>query len=287
MLVVVRKKPSEEIDLVVFTHCIPHVHHGMCMFCSTRTYNKKNGISIPGSVPDALYFGGWRCTFAVTASTNVKQAKTISPIWWVVCHTITNIITSKSSGSFLASVYFPTNVMFYWNLSCADVCVHQMNELLNRWRHGEVNLLQRRFRLARTQSVKPTMAAKLRSSLVPPSSGSVTATSVATSNNRDNSVGEDGSTSPLSGEDAEVGGGEQRKQAAEGTLAMLGVNGGGGGIEAAGGELGGGGSSRAGMDKEAFFRVFPEVQVRMLQFNQQSSRHPRGPRYSLVRIVVV
>ncbi|CAM9657332.1 unnamed protein product, partial [Sphacelaria rigidula] len=93
-----------------------------------------------------------------------------------------------------------------------------MNELLNRWRHGEVNLLQRRFRLARAQSVKPTMATKLMGNLGTPSAGSGTATSATTSNNRDTSFGEDGGTPPASGENASLGDGEQRKQAGDGTL---------------------------------------------------------------------
>ncbi|CAN0367469.1 unnamed protein product, partial [Ectocarpus sp. 8 AP-2014] len=60
-----------------------------------------------------------------------------------------------------------------------------MNELLNRWRHGEVNLLQRSFRLARAQAVKHTVASKMFGSLAAPSSNSGTATSAATSANRD------------------------------------------------------------------------------------------------------
>lgn len=137
-----------------------------------------------------------------------------------------------------------------------------MNELLNRWRHGEVNLLQRRFRLARAQSVKPTMATKLMGNLGTPSAGSGTATSATTSNNRDTSFGEDGGTPPASGENASLGDGEQRKQAGDGTL--LGAKVGAGSAESGevGGGGGGGGSSRAGMNKEAFFRVFPDVQVR-------------------------
>lgn len=146
-----------------------------------------------------------------------------------------------------------------------------MNELLNRWRHGEVNLLQRRFRLARAQSVKPTIAAKLLGGFAPPSASATTSTLAATSTtttNNDNlggtSFGDDGSTSPASGEDASVGGGEQRKSAGEGAI-VGGLRGGAGSVETgeSGGGTVGGGSSRAGMDKEAYLRVFPDVQVRV------------------------
>lgn len=137
----------------------------------------------------------------------------------------------------------------------------QMNELLNRWRHGEVNLLQRRFRLARAQTVKPTIASKILGTLAPPSSSSGTGTSAATSANRDTSFGDDASTSPASHDG--VPDAESRK-AGEGTgtapeAARLG--GGSGDVEEAM-PVGGVGGARAGMDKEAFLRVFPDVQVR-------------------------
>ncbi|CAM9124714.1 unnamed protein product [Ectocarpus sp. 4 AP-2014] len=119
-----------------------------------------------------------------------------------------------------------------------------MNELLNRWRHGEVNLLQRSFRLAKAQAVKHTIASKVFGSLAAPSSNSGTATSAATSANRDRSAsfGEDGSASPAS-----------RDGAATATAELDGKKPGDG---ATGGSL----KVGAGMDKEAFLRVFPDVQ---------------------------
>lgn len=146
-----------------------------------------------------------------------------------------------------------------------------MNELLNRWRHGEVNLLQRRFRQARAQAVKQTIASKIKilGSLTAPSSNSGTATSAATSANRDGSAsfGEEGSTSPASRDggatatatatataelDSKKPGEREREgqgQVANGEVGKV-VS------------LGDAGGSRAGMDKEAFLRVFPDVQVR-------------------------
>lgn len=136
-----------------------------------------------------------------------------------------------------------------------------MNELLNRWRHGEVNLLQRRFRLARAQAVKHTIASKILGSLAAPSSNSGTATSAATSANRDGSAsfGEDGSTSPVSrdGATAEL----DSKKPGESTMAgppKVGVGSGEAGQVVSLGDARG---ARAGMDKEAFLRVFPDVQV--------------------------
>lgn len=135
-----------------------------------------------------------------------------------------------------------------------------MNELLNRWRHGEVNLLQRRFRLARAQAVKHTIASKILGSLAAPSSNSGTATSAATSANRDTSFGEDGSASPASrdGATAEL----EIKKPGEGAITgsvRFEVGGGEVGEAVSLGDVGG---ARAGMDKEAFLRVFPDVQVR-------------------------
>lgn len=155
-----------------------------------------------------------------------------------------------------------------------------MNELLNRWRHGEVNLLQRRFRLARAQAVnKQTIASKFLGSLAAPSSNSNsgTATSAATSANRDGSAcfGEDGSTSPVSRDGTNT-------TAATATASTeldskrLGESATGGPTKVGGGavnnngsivearhvvSLGDAGGARAGMDKEAFLRVFPELQV--------------------------
>lgn len=152
-----------------------------------------------------------------------------------------------------------------------------MNELLNRWRHGEVNLLQRRFRQARAQAVKQTIASKIKTlgSLTAPSSNSGTATSAATSANRDGSAsfGEDGSsTSPASRDGGATGAtatatGEldskkpgKREGVVAGPLKA-------GQVAVANGEagkvvsLGDAGGARAGMDKEAFLRVFPDVQV--------------------------
>ena len=153
-----------------------------------------------------------------------------------------------------------------------------MNELLNRWRHGEVNLLQRRFRQARAQAVKQTIASKIKilGSLTAPSSNSGTATSAATSANRDGSAsfGEEGSTSPASRDGgttasattAELDRDSRKPGEREGAVAgplkvgQVGqvVNGEAGKVVS----LGDAGGARAGMDKEAFLRVFPDVQVR-------------------------
>lgn len=150
-----------------------------------------------------------------------------------------------------------------------------MNELLNRWRHGEVNLLQRRFRQARAQAVKQTIASKIKS-LAAASSNSGTATSAATSANRDGSAsfGEEGSTSPASRDglggatatststattvelDSKKSG--EREGAVAGPLKVGQVANGEAGRVVSLGDAGG---ARAGMDKEAFFRVFPDVQV--------------------------
>lgn len=135
-----------------------------------------------------------------------------------------------------------------------------MNELLNRWRHGEVNLLQRRFRLARAQAVKHTIASKILG-LAAASSNSGTATSAATSANREGSPSfrEDGSTSPASrdGASAELDGKKQGESTAG--APKVGVGSSEAGQVASMGDARGG---RAGMDKEAFLRVFPDVQVR-------------------------
>lgn len=158
------------------------------------------------------------------------------------------------------------------NLACATtpslarVQLRQMNELLNRWRHGEVNLLQRRFRLARAQTVKPTMASKFLGSLAPPPSNSGMGTSAAAaasaSANRDID-GDDVSTSPASHDG--VADADNKKQ---GDGAVTGA--GGARLGAGSGDaeeampLGGVGvgGARAGMDREAFLRVFPDVKVR-------------------------
>lgn len=162
--------------------------------------------------------------------------------------------------------------------------IGQMNELLNRWRHGEVNLLQRRFRQARAQAVKQTIASKIKNlgSLTASSSNSGTATSAATSANRDGSAsfGEEGSTSPASRDggggagatasaataepdrDSKKSGEREREGAVAGPLKVGQVG------QVANGEagkvvsLGDAGGARAGMAKEAFLRVFPDVQVR-------------------------
>lgn len=135
-----------------------------------------------------------------------------------------------------------------------------MNELLNRWRHGEVNLLQRRFRLARAQSVKPTMASKLLGNRPLPSSSS--AATAVTSASTDATFVEDGSASPGSGgERLET----DAKRAGEAGGAGSGRAGGAASDAAENGQLGVGGGGtvhRAGMDKEAFLRVFPDIQVR-------------------------
>lgn len=136
-----------------------------------------------------------------------------------------------------------------------------MNELLNRWRHGEVNLLQRRFRLARAQSVKSTIASKIRGSVAPSSSNSGTATSAgtATSTIREASFAEDGSLSPASHE----GGTEMdNKKPPDGQMPGQLRVGGGVGENGEAISLGNVGGARAGMDKEAFLRVFSDVQVR-------------------------
>lgn len=165
----------------------------------------------------------------------------------------------------------------------------QMNELLNRWRHGEVNLLQRRFRQARAQAVKQTIASKIKilGNLTAPSSNSGTATSAATSANRDGSAsfGEDGSASPVSRD----GGGTatatatatselDSKKPGERESAMAGplkvgqvANGEAGKVVS----LGDAGGARAGMDKEAFLRVFPDVQVRSRKPASARSSQPR------------
>lgn len=135
-----------------------------------------------------------------------------------------------------------------------------MNELLNRWRHGEVNLLQRRFRLARAQAVKHTIASKILG-LAAPSSNSGTTASAATSANHERSAsfGEDGSTSPASrdGATAEL----DSKKPGENMTGAPKVGVGSGEIGQVG-TLGDARGARAGMDKEAFLRVFPGVQVR-------------------------
>ena len=137
-----------------------------------------------------------------------------------------------------------------------------MNEILNRWRHGEVNLLQRRFRQARAQAVKNTITSKIlnlaaaASAAAAPASNSGTATSAPSSANNDASLlGEDGSASPASG-DTETETSDAKKQR---DRAASGAQGGGGG---AGGSGDVGGSARAGLDMAAFWRVFPAVQVR-------------------------
>lgn len=158
----------------------------------------------------------------------------------------------------------------------------QMNELLNRWRHGEVNLLQRRFRQARAQGVKQTIASKIKilGSLTAPSSNSGTATSAATSANRDGSAsfGEEGSTSPSPASrdggatgtattpaagttelESKKPGERERESAGAGPLKVGQVANGEAGKVVSLGDAGG---ARAGMDKEAFLRVFPDVQVR-------------------------
>lgn len=140
-----------------------------------------------------------------------------------------------------------------------------MNELLNRWRHGEVNLLQRRFRFARPAAVKNTIASKILG-LAAPSSNSGTATSAATSANRDGSpgFGDDGSTSPASRDGLTATADLDMKRAGEGAVAGLPKGGVGNGEAGQVVSLGDAGSARAGMDKEAFLRVFPDVQVRSI-----------------------
>lgn len=141
-----------------------------------------------------------------------------------------------------------------------------MNELLNRWRHGEVNLLQRRFRLARAQSVKPTKAAKLLGSRAPTSSSTTATTApMATSGNMNPeaaNLAEDGSDPTASGEhrlDADT------KKTADGT-ALVSMRGG-----ATANDQGeatqldvetAGSSARTALDKEAFLRVFLDLKVR-------------------------
>lgn len=151
-----------------------------------------------------------------------------------------------------------------------------MNELLNRWRHGEVNLLQRRFRLARAQAVKHTIASKILGSLAAPSSNSNsgTATSAATSANRDGSAcfGEEGSTSPASRDgtnttatataSTELDSKKPGESATAGPPKVAVVNGNGVTEARHVVSLGDAGGARAGMDKEAFLRVFPDLQVR-------------------------
>lgn len=157
-----------------------------------------------------------------------------------------------------------------------------MNELLNRWRYGEVNLLQRKFRVARAQSVKHTIASKILGTLTAPSSTTGTATSVATSANRDTSFAEDGlggdkNASPTSrdggggdgggsgvgGAKAELSEGKKGAGVGEGsTLGTLASKTAGGGSEVGGVvSLGDVVRGRVGMDKEAFLRVFPDLQV--------------------------
>lgn len=136
-----------------------------------------------------------------------------------------------------------------------------MNELLNRWRHGEVNLLQRRFRLARAQAVKHTIASKILG-LAATSSNSGTTTSAATSANREGSAsfGEDGSTSPASRDGVTAELDSKKPGESMAGVPKVGV----GSVEA--GQvvsLGDARGARAGMDKEAFLRVFPDVQVRL------------------------
>lgn len=136
-----------------------------------------------------------------------------------------------------------------------------MNELLNRWRHGEVNLLQRRFRLARAQSVKSTIASKIRGSVAPSSnSGTATSAGTATSTIREASFAEDGSLSPASHEGAtEI---DNKKPPDGGQMPGQLRVGGGVGENGEAISLGNVGGARAGMDKEAFLRVFSDVQVR-------------------------
>lgn len=143
----------------------------------------------------------------------------------------------------------------------AACSVKQMNELLNRWRHGEVNLLQRRFRLARAQSVKSTIASKIRGSVAPSSSNSGTATSAgtATSTIREASFAEDGSLSPASHEGATE---MDSKKPPDGQMPGQLRVGGGVGENGEAISLGNVGGARAGMDKEAFLRVFSDVRVR-------------------------
>lgn len=137
-----------------------------------------------------------------------------------------------------------------------------MNELLNRWRHSEVNLLQRRFRLARAQAVKHSIASKILGSLAAPSSNTGTATSAATSTARDASSAEDGSSSPASRDGAATE--LESRKAGEGPMPPASSNGG-AGVEVGGAvSLGDVGGARAGMDREAFLRVFPDVQVRLV-----------------------
>lgn len=144
-----------------------------------------------------------------------------------------------------------------------------MNEILNRWRHGEVNLLQRRFRLARAQTVKnKTIASKIRGLGAPPSNSGTTTSASTSANNEASLIGADDSASPESG----VVGAEVVETNNEGGESAAGSHGGGVGAD---GEVGVGvgvgermslgdvgGSARAGMDREAFLRVFPAVQVR-------------------------
>lgn len=163
-----------------------------------------------------------------------------------------------------------------------------MNELLNRWRHGEVNLLQRRFRQGRGQAVKQTIASKIKilssvGSLAAPSSSSGTATSAATSANRDGSAsfGEehDGSTSSPASRDgngatATAAGAPELDMKKPGERDSLKA----GQVTTGNGEagkvvsLGDAGGARAGMDKEAFLRVFPDVQVRSVIWGAREKR---------------
>lgn len=137
-----------------------------------------------------------------------------------------------------------------------------MNEILNRWRHGEVNLLQRRFRLARAQTVKnKTIASKKRGLGAPPSNSDTTTSASNSANNEASLIGADDSVSPESG----VVGTDAVDTNNDCGESATGSQGGGVGADGEVGErmsLGDvGGSARAGMDREAFFRVFPAVQV--------------------------
>lgn len=138
----------------------------------------------------------------------------------------------------------------------------QMNELLNRWRHGEVNLLQRRFRLARAQSVKPTVASKLLGGRAPTSTSAPTNSASANTTSGTNPEGnfvEEERVSPSPGEDrlnldTRVGDGVIPGTGRGGTVNDQGEN----------ARIGvGGGSARAGMEKDTFMRVFTDLQVRV------------------------